>query len=311
MKALVTGGAGFIGSHLVAALLQQGHEVTCFDNFSTGRKAYLKPFEKNKSFKLVKADLLNLAAVKKAVKGQDLVWHLAANADVRGGFTRTHVDLEQNVLATWNVLEAMRLAGVKKLAFASTSAVYGEARQLPIPESYAPVFPWSVYGASKVGAEAFVSAYANLFGLQAWLFRFANIVGKNSTHGVIPDFLAKLHKNPRELEILGDGHQSKPFLHVSDCVNAMLYIARHEKAPISVYNLGSMDWLVIKKLAEIVCEEMKLENVKLRYTGGRSGWPGDVPKYMLDISALRKLGFTPKYNSEQAVRLAVKENLSG
>ena len=309
MKMLVTGGAGFIGSHLVDALLREGHEVTCFDNFHTGRKEFLAPFTGNPAFKLVKGDLLDFDAIKAAVKGQDRVWHLAANADVRNGFTQTRIDLEQNTIATWNVLEAMRLAGVKRLAFSSTSAVYGEATKLPISEDYSPIRPWSIYGASKYAAEAFISAYVNLFGLQAWMFRFANIVGSHSTHGVIPDFIEKLRKNPQEIEILGDGDQTKPFMHVSDTVNAMLYVVKHEKAPISVYNLGPVDWMNIKRLAGIVCEGMGLKNVKFRFTGGKSGWPGDVPKYLTDTSRLKKLGFTPKYNSEQAVRLAVREVL--
>ncbi len=310
MRALVTGGAGFIGSHLCAALLKEGHEVTCFDNYHTGKVEFIRELAANKKFTAIEGDLLDFEAVKKAVKGMDMVWHLAANADVRNGYTQTRIDLEQNTIATWNVLEAMRLAGVKRLAFSSTSAVYGEATKLPISEDYSPIRPWSIYGASKYAAEAFISSYVNLFGLQAWMFRFANIVGSHSTHGVIPDFIGKLRKNPKEIEILGDGNQTKPFMHVSDTVDAMLYVVKHEKAPVSVYNLGPVDWMNIKRLAEIVCEGMGLKDVKFRFTGGKSGWPGDVPKYLTDTSRLKKLGFTPKYNSEQAIRLAVRECLT-
>lgn len=306
MKTLVTGGAGFIGSHLVDRLMHQGHEVTVFDNLSSGRKEFISHHLNKKNFKFIKADLLDFKNVNRAMRGQELVHHLAANPDIRYGIEHPDYDLKQNTMATFNVLEAMRLNGVKKISFSSSSVVYGEAEKVPTPEGYGPLIPISLYGASKLAAEGLITAYCHTFGFQSWIFRFANIIGKRQTHGVIVDFIEKLKKNPRELEILGDGRQSKSYLLVEECVDAMLFAMERSNEKVNIFNLGSRDRVSVRRIAEILCEEVGLEP-KLRYTGTERGWPGDVPRMMLDVGKINKLGWEAKYGSEKAVRLAAKD----
>ncbi|MEM2205076.1 MAG: GDP-mannose 4,6-dehydratase, partial [Candidatus Hadarchaeales archaeon] len=214
-------------------------------------------------------------------------------------------DLKQNVLATFNLLEAMRACGVKRIAFSSSSTVYGEARTLPTPEDYGPLLPISLYGASKLAAEGLISAYCHTFGFRAWIFRFANIVGPRQTHGVILDFIQKLRKNPEELEILGDGNQNKSYLWVEDCVEAMLLAVERSTENPAIFNLGNTDRTTVRRVAEIVCEEMGLQP-RFRFTGGRRGWVGDVPEMLLDIAKICSLGWRPRYSSEEAVRRTVR-----
>lgn len=301
-RILVTGGAGFIGHHLVNALLDS--DVTVIDNLSSGDKSFLNP-----KAKFVSGDLTNAKFVKSSVKGFDFVFHLAANADVRRGASDTMVDLEQNVIVTRNILEAMRLNEIKNIVFTSTSTIYGEA-PMPTAEDYGPLMPISMYGASKLSCEALISAYCSTFGMNAWIFRFANVIGPNGTHGVIFDFIKKLQKNPTELEVLGDGKQEKSYVYIDDCVSAMLFAVSKAKEPVNVFNIGSDDTISVSEIAKMVVEEMKLD-AKLRYTGGARGWKGDVPKMRLSIMKLKALGWKPKHGSRESVRMAIRSLVSG
>lgn len=300
MHVLVTGGAGFVGSHLVDLLVERGHTVSVFDNLSSGRANFLS--HHGESVRLIEADLLDLNAVKEAMDGIDMVYHLAANPDIRLGTRVTDTDLKQGTIATYNVLEAMRIAGVKKIAFSSSSVVYGEAKEMPTPENYGPLLPISLYGASKLGSEALITSWVGTFELQAWLFRFANIVGARGTHGVIFDFIHKLKADSTRLEVLGNGRQEKSYMEVVDCAAAMIHLAETTNDPVNCFNLGTHDTCSVRRIAEIVIEETGFENVSIEYTGGDRGWAGDVPKTMLDPGHLYGTGFTPNYNSEEAIR---------
>ncbi|MBI5001013.1 MAG: NAD-dependent epimerase/dehydratase family protein [Euryarchaeota archaeon] len=306
MKCLVTGGAGFIGSHLVDRLLDKGNQVRVFDNLSSGRMEFLGAAQKKKGFEFVEADLLDLEKVVAAMKGVDMVFHIAANPDIRYGTTQTDVDLKQGTIATYNVLEAMRRCGVKKIAFSSSSTVYGEATKIPVPEDYGPVMPISLYGASKLAAEGLITAYSSTFDIQAWIFRFANIIGSRGTHGVIVDFINKLEKSPRELEILGDGTQSKSYLLVEECVDGIMHAIGRSNEKVNIFNLGCEDWVTVARIAEIVVGELGLKEVSFNYTGGKRGWRGDVPKIMLAPAKLGKLGWKAKHGSDEAVVLAAR-----
>jgi UDP-glucose 4-epimerase len=304
---LVTGGAGFIGSHLVDMLLLE-NEVTVLDNFSSGNRGFLAQHHNNPNFHLIEADLLIPGALEKALTGVDMVFHLAANPDVKLGAENTRVHLEQNVLATYNLLEAMRKCTVKQIAFASTSTVYGEAAKVPTPEDYGPLLPISIYGASKLACEALISSYCHTFDMQSWIFRFANIVGERSTHGVLVDFIRKLRENPRELEILGCGKQMKSYLEVKECVQAMLYCVHGSNEQINVFNVGSEDCVDVTKIADTVAGQMGLTDVRYHCTGGVDGrgWKGDVRVMQLSIEKIKRLGWTPQDGSAQAILAAVK-----
>jgi len=306
-RILVTGGAGFIGSHLVDYLIQE-NEVVVLDNLSGGKYEFLKHHEGKENFTFVLGDLLRTEDIETALEGVDVVFHLAANPDVRRGAEDTRVHLEQNLIATYNLLEAMRRKDVRDIVFTSTSTVYGEAEVIPTPEDYGPLIPISLYGASKLGAEAYISAYTHLFGMRGVSYRFANIVGPRGTHGVIYDFIRKLKANPRELEILGDGTQTKSYLYVTDCVEAMVFGYEHMKRDYEVFNIGSEDWVNVKRIAEIVVEEMGLSDVKFRFTGGVDGrgWKGDVKVMRLSIEKLKALGWKPRHGSEESVRLTAR-----
>lgn len=309
MKAFVTGGAGFIGSHLVDTLINQGHTVTVYDNLSSGDKNFIEHHLKNKTVSFIKADLLDLKRVKKEIQGHDVVFHLAANPHVRLGEKHTDLDMNQGVVATYNVLEAMRLHAIKKIVFSSSSVVYGETQESTLPESYGPTLPISMYGAGKLGAEGLISAFCGTFDLQAWMYRFANVVGVRGTHGVIVDFIEKLRKNPRELEILGDGKQRKPYLYVSDCVNGILFGFSHARDPMNLFNLSCDTTTTVTRIAEMVVEEMGLKNVTFNYTGGKRGWKGDVPYFQLDAGKINKLGWKATITSDEAVRKAIRDVL--
>ncbi len=306
MRIMVTGGAGFIGSHIVDALMAEGHEVIVYDNLSSGKIEFIQGHMEKENFKFVHADLLDFETLKREIKDVDVVFHVAANPDVRLGVKDTKVHMEQNVLATYNVLEAMRINNVHDIVFTSTSTVYGEAKEIPTPENYGPLIPISLYGASKLGAEAFITSYAHTFNMRAVIYRFANIVGPRGTHGVIYDFIMKLKKNPKELEILGDGTQTKSYLYVEDCVDAILYGYKNRRADVEIFNIGSEDWINVKKIADIVVEEMGLKNVVYKFTGGKRGWKGDVPKMLLSIERIKSYGWKGKHNSEESVRLTTR-----
>lgn len=298
---LVTGGAGFIGSHLVDKLLEQGNSVMIYDNLSSGRREFIQPALTSSAAEFIDADLLDLDRLIESMKGVDLVYHLAANPDIRLGTSVTDTDLRQGTVATYNVLEAMRLAECRRIAFSSSSVVYGEAVTMPTPEDYGPLFPISLYGASKLGSEALISSWVGTFGFQAWLFRFANIVGTRGTHGVIFDFIHKLRADPTSLEVLGDGRQEKSYMEVLDCAEAMIHLVANTSESLNCYNLGSGDSCSVRRIAEIVVEESGLPGVEIHYTGGDRGWAGDVPKAMLAVNALESTGFRCRYDSERSV----------
>ncbi len=303
---LVTGGAGFIGSHLVERLLLE-NEVTVLDNFSSGKREFLAPYLDNPDFHLLDGDLRDAGLLKKAMEGKDMVFHLSANPDVKLGAENTSVHLEQNVLATYNLLEAMRKSGVQRIAFTSTSTVYGEATKVPTPEDYGPLLPISLYGASKLSCEALISSYCHTFEMQSWIYRFANIVGERGTHGVLVDFIRKLREDPDRLKILGSGKQRKSYLEVKDCVRAMIDAVEHSSDETNVFNIGSADTVDVTEIADIVVEQMGLSEVKYDYTGGTNGrgWKGDVLVMQLSIEKIKKLGWKPRLGSAGAIRMAI------
>jgi len=308
-RCFVTGGAGFIGSHLVDRLLAEGKTVTVYDNLSSGRREWIEHNIAQPKFTFIEADLLDAPKLKEAMAGHDLVIHLAANTDIPGGNQDVRLDLENCTIATHNVLEAIRATAIRRLIFASTSAVYGEAPVIPTSEQIGPLLPISLYGAAKLACETLISAYCHILNMQAWMFRFANVIGGRMGHGVIYDFIQKLKRNPVELEILGDGQQEKPFFLVEDCIDGMFCAFHNSDAWCDVFNLGCSSVIRINRIAEIVAEEMSLGVVRFRYTGGRRGWVGDVPEVGLDVSKMKKLGWEAKHTSEEAVRIAARRLL--
>jgi UDP-glucose 4-epimerase len=307
MRYFVTGGAGFIGSNCVSRLLNDPeNSVTVYDNFSSGKREFLAELESNARLTVIEGDLLDFDTLKTSIAGHDFVFHFAANADVRTGVTNTDIDLKQGVRATFNLLEAMRVNDLKQIAFSSSSTVYGEAKVMPTPETYGPLVPISLYGAAKLGAEAFVMAFVSSFGFQAWIYRLANVIGHNGTHGVIVDFINKLRRNHNELEILGDGRQEKSYLLVDECIDAILFTIKNSQEAVNIFNLGSSDKITVVRIGDLIVEEMGLSNVKFNFTGGTRGWTGDIPIMILDIKKIQDLGFEFKINSENAVREAIK-----
>jgi UDP-glucose 4-epimerase len=313
MKSLVTGGAGCIGSSLAEALTAAGHEVVVLDDLSSGKLEHIESLRQRPNFRFVEGDILDPAALKHAMAGATMVHHLAANPDVKfAPGDATDKDLKQNTLGTYAVLEAMRRHGVKRLAFASTSAVYGAAETLPIPEDAPFPRPISLYGATKLGCEGLICAFQNLFDFQCWIFRFANIVGpktRKKGRTVLGDFIARLRDDPNRLLILGDGKQAKSYLSTEECVEGMLFAVEHAAAPLNIYNLGCDDWITVDRIAALVISAMGLSGVRLEYTGGEGGWPGDVPRFRLDVSAINRLGWRARNTSEQAIRLAIEASL--
>jgi UDP-glucose 4-epimerase len=302
----VTGGAGFIGSHLVDRLIGSG-EVTVYDDLSSGRKEFIQHLLGKSKLHFIQANLLDFASVNKAIANHDVVFHLAANPDVRAGFEDTDLDLRQGTLATYNLLEAMRLNQISKIIFASSSTVYGEAGIKAVNEDYGPLLPISLYGASKLACEGLISAFCHLFNMQAWIFRLANVVGPRATHGVIFNFINKLKQNPEELEILADGTQQKPYLHVNDCVDGILFGWKHSQEQVNVFNLGTDSSTNVTAIANMLVEAMGLSGVRFSYTGGKRGWPGDVPQVRYDITKMKNLGWRAEYSSDEAVRQAIND----
>ncbi len=300
MRVLVTGGAGFIGSHLVDKLIQKGLEVTVIDNFSSGKKDNV-----NMEARIIEGDLKDLDFVEENLRDFEIVYHFAANPDVRLGVKDRRIHLNENILATHNILESMVKNKINKIVFASTSAVYGEAKKMPTKESYGPLITSSLYGASKLSAESLIYSYSE-FGIKSWIFRLANVVGGRSDHGVIPDFTKKLSKNPHKLEVLGDGNQTKSYLHVDDCVDAIIHAVENSNQKVNVFNIGSPDTIKVSQIAKEVINK-KSPKAKIKYTGGEKGWKGDVPKFLLDITKIRSLGWSPKLNSRQSVIKTINE----
>ncbi|MEM4265215.1 MAG: NAD-dependent epimerase/dehydratase family protein [Thermoplasmata archaeon] len=312
-KVSVTGCAGFIGSHLVDALLARGVEVVGIDNFSSGNMSNLANARESENFTLVEGDILSEEDLGEAFEDVDAVYHLAANPDVRAGAKDTQTHLNQNVLGTVSVLEMMRKKKIKMISFTSTSTVYGEASVLPTAEDYGPLVPISLYGASKLACEALISAYCHTFDMKSLIFRFANVVGSRSGHGVIHDFVSKLRKDPSQLEILGAPPGTlKSYTYIADCIKAMLHVEGTCAEKVGIYNIGSMDVIDVKTIADIVCEEMGLRGVSYVWSGGVDGgrgWPGDVRRMQLSIKKISSEGWTPRMNSRESVKAAVRDLL--
>lgn len=310
MRILLTGGAGFIGSNLTEQLLNEGHDLLSVDNFLLGKREYVKPFQGRSNFEFREIDLLDNNKVAVLLKGIDLVFHLSANSDILEGARYTDRDLTVGTMVTYNVLEGMRLNRVKDIIFASTSAVYGIANQIPTREEYGPLLPISLYGASKVACEALISAFCHNFGMRSWIFRFANVIGKNPTHGIVFDLIKKLKGNPNQLEVLGDGKQSKPYLHVSDIVDGMLFGFSHSLEEVNFFNLACDGASSVEFIAKTLLKKLEMKNTKIHYTGGKQGWIGDVPQVRLSIEKMRSLGWVARYNSEEAVFKGIDEIVS-
>jgi UDP-glucose 4-epimerase len=309
-RILVTGGAGFIGSHLVDSLIERGHDVVVYDNLSSGSKEFLSHCMDEIEF--LERDLVSDQNIEKCLQGVDHVYHVAANPDVRIGADNTWISVEQNILATYNLLEAMRKVdrdNPPSLSFTSTSTVYGNAKELPTPEDYGPLVPISQYGASKLAAEALISAFSDNFGIRSSVFRFANVVGSRSTHGILFDFYHKLKEDPTKLEILGDGLQRKSYIHVSDCVEGVIHATEYQKTPFEYYNLGTRDYVEIKEIPDIVCDAMDLDGVEYVYTGGHkgAGWKGDVKFMSLAVDKIISTGWMYELNSRETLERAIRE----
>ena len=300
MKILVTGAAGFIGSNLVDRLLADGHEVTGFDNFSTGRPEFLEGALAVPRFRLERGDLLDSEALARAMEGAELVFHMAANADVRFGTQHPRRDLEQNTIGTANVLEAMRERGVARIAFPSTGSVYGEPAIFPTPEDAPFPVQTSLYAASKLAAEALIEAYAEGFGMQGYIFRFVSILGERYTHGHVLDFHQQLREHPEHLDVLGDGKQRKSYLYVQDCVDAMLLAVESAGARLNIFNLGTDEYCAVNDSIGWIAAHLGCAP-RLIYAGGERGWIGDSPFIFLECSRIRALGWRPKLRIREAV----------
>jgi len=309
MNILVTGGAGFIGSHLCDALLAKNHQVTVIDNLSLGRMENIAHLKGNANFCFVKGDILDLAALRLLFDKNtfDMVYHLAANSDIQKGGKDPDVDYNLTFNTTYFVLQCMKKFGVKKLFFASTSAIYGETTE-NLTEDFGPLQPVSNYGASKLASEAFISAFSSSYGIQTWIARFPNVVGERFTHGVIYDFIGRLRTEPNVLTVLGNGEQYKPYLYVKDLVEGILFICENTSERFNVYNLGSESRTRVRDIAQMVIEEMGLQS-KIVYTGGDRGWVGDVPEFRYDLKKIHRLGWHAAHNSDDSVRLAIQKAL--
>ena len=300
MKAFVTGGAGFVGSNLVDRLIDDGHSVVVYDNFSTGKHEFLDRVSYEPECRIIKGDLLDTDLLNEKMKGCDIVFHLAANADVRFGLNHPTRDLEQNTIATSNVLEAMRINGIKKIMFSSTGSIYGDTKELPTPENAQFPIQTSLYGASKLACEGLIQAYCEGYDFQAYIFRFVSILGERYTHGHIYDFYHKLMENPNELEVLGDGKQTKSYLYVQDCIDAIFLVIKNETNKVNIFNLGTDEQCEVNDSIGWITKSLKL-SPKLNYNGGVQGWVGDNSFIYLDTKKARKLGWKPKLSIEEAV----------
>ena len=313
MKIVVTGAAGFIATNLLPRLLSAGHEVNGVDNYFLGKREHIARSLRVPKFYFHEFDLLErdrVIALFQQVH-PDLVWHLAANSDIQFGATYTDFDLKGGTIVTYNVLEAMRNAGTSQLLFSSSGAIYGEPSVMPTPENYGPILPISLYAASKVASETLITAFANNYGIRSWIYRFGNIAGPFPTHGVIHDFILKLKKDQTRLQILGDGRQSKPYVHVEDCLDGMMFGHDQAQDLVNCYNLAVTDATSVNEIAQWTIEAMGLDpkRVQLDYTGGPRGWPGDVPYVRLDTKRMEALGWRPKLSSNEAVRRTIMETV--
>lgn len=311
MKALVAGGAGFIGSHLCDALLEEGHTVVCVDDLSRGTEENIGHLKECVAFRFYRSDVRELDALKTIFEKEkpEYVFHLVANSDIQASAKNPEVEYQCTYTTTFNILQCMKEFGVKKLFFASTSAVYGDKRGIELTEDTPNLSPVSYYGAAKLGSEALISAYSYMDDMQALIFRFPNVIGPRLTHGVIYDFIRKLNDNSSRLEILGDGKQTKPYIYVKDLVQAIVSMKESEQTGVRLYNLGVDSSTSVTRIADILCEEMGLENVEYCYTGGEAGWKGDVPRFQYCLDKIHAAGWRAQYDSDEAVRMAVKYQL--
>lgn len=308
MKTLVTGGAGFIGSHLCDALIARGDEVWCVDNLHLGREENVAHLADHPQFHFHKLDVLDRPRLDALFADArfDIVFHLAANSDIQRGVADSQVDLQLTFLSTFEVLQAMQRHNVRQVFFASTSAIFGETHDDLLHETYGPLQPVSFYGAAKLAAEAYLSVYVHSFGFRAWVLRFPNVVGERTTHGAVHDFIERLRRDPSRLEVLGDGSQTKPYIYVKDLVRAILLVQEKAPEPLAVYHLAGEGLTSVRQIAEIVIEEMGLPRARIEYTGGKVGWVGDVARFCYDTRKIRALGFVHRYDSTEAVRIAVR-----
>jgi len=309
MNILITGGAGFIGSHLCDYLIADNHNITVVDNLVLGRKENIAHLIGHPNFCFIEEDLLHYDAMKKIFDSYhfDMVYHLAANSDIQKGGKDPLVDYSLTFNTTFHLLMLMRDYGVKKLFFSSTSAIYGETYDV-LDENYGPLQPVSNYGAGKLASEAFISAFSSTYNIQTWIARFPNVVGERFTHGVIFDFIRKLRNNPKQLEVLGNGEQCKPYIYVKDLIDGIMYIIGHSNDRMNIYMLGSDTRTKVKDIAHMVIEEMNL-SADIVYTGGDRGWIGDVPEFRYDLKKVNQLGWYAAHNSDEAVRLAIQKGL--
>lgn len=308
-KILVTGGAGFIGSHLVESLLYSGRYVTVLDNMSNGNEQWLNSVKGLKNFKFVCAELTDFAQVQATMRTQEQVWHFAGNADIPLGYTNTLIDIDSAVYGTRNVLQAMVSEGVKDIIFASSGSVYGSLAETKyVTEKSGSLYPLSMYAAGKIAAESFISSFANLFGIRGWIFRFGNVLGTRMSRGAIKDFALRLNKNSERLKILGDGKQAKSYFLVEDCLTGMMWLlanfVMHKERSVEIFNLGNAGVTSVLTIAKYVAQAMKIPNLEFYFTGGSLGWPGDQPIVQLDVSKVTRLGWSPQYDSDTAVRIA-------
>ena len=311
MKTLVAGGAGFIGSHLIDALLEKGHEVVCIDNLSLGTKENIAHLQNNNAFTFYKMDICDAEELEKIIAEEQIeyIFHLAANSDIQQSAKNPQVEFQNTYSTTYHLLEAARKKNIKKFFFASTSAVYGDKKDELLDENTANLSPISYYGGSKLGGEALICAFSYMNDMQVLVFRFPNVIGPRLTHGVIHDFISRLQQNPKELVILGNGQQTKPYVYVLDLVDAIIQFMDVKERGITLYNVGVETATSVTRIADIICEEMKLENVKYNYTGGEGGWKGDVPRFQYSLKKIHDAGWTANYTSDEAVRLTVQKNL--
>lgn len=312
MKVMVAGGAGFIGSNLIDALLEEGHNVVCVDNYFIGTKKNIEHLYGNSQFVMYEHDLCDLEGLKKIFETEKIeyVFHLAANSDIQASASNPMIEYRNTYTTTFNLLECMRLFGVKRMFFASTSAVYGEKKGEHVSEKSASLEPISYYGGCKLGAEGIISSYSYMNDIKALVFRFPNVIGPRLTHGVVYDFINKLKKDPTQLQILGDGTQAKPYIYVSDLVSAIMKFKDTEEVGVSLYNVGVETQTSVTKIADIVCEKMGLTGIPYHYTGGKSGWKGDVPKFQYNLEKIHHAGWIAQHDSDEAVALTVDSVLS-
>jgi UDP-glucose 4-epimerase len=306
MEILITGGAGFIGSHLADKLLGKGHKVTAFDNLSLGRLENLETAMQNSDFEFIRGDIVNIDEFFKIFETRKfgVIFHMAANSDIAVSHSNISVDFDNTFLTTYNTLLAMKKFDIKDIVFASTSAVYGEVSHA-VDEDFGPLFPVSHYGAAKLASEAFISSFCENYGFKAWITRFPNVVGERATHGAVYDFINKLKVNPSELEVLGNGEQNKPYLYVKDLVDAIIQVWEKTSDNINYFNIGTETRTKVKEIAQMVIEEMGLD-AKIRYTGGTRGWVGDVPEFSYKLDKIHSLGWRTTVSSNEAVRKSIK-----